>query len=109
MRYAQRTYWNEESWISFLRRQVIVHSILYYEMDNPVISDSEYDRLCRELVKECRMHQEAAHDAEYHYCMYDFDGTTGFDIYGRLEPHDKAHLTHLAGNVRRLYRKDVEK
>lgn len=109
MRYSSPTYWNEESWIGFLRRQVIVHSILYYEMDSPVISDKEYDRLCAELVEQCREHPQASTLADYYYCMYDFDGTTGFDLYDRLEPHDRAHLTHLAWNVSKLYKKEGRK
>lgn len=27
----------------------LMHSYLYYEMDEPIISDIEYDELCREL------------------------------------------------------------
>lgn len=28
--------------------------------------------------------------------MYDFDGTTGFDLYDRLNEHDKEYLMNIA-------------
>lgn len=99
-------YWNMESKISSLRRQVIVHSILYYEMDSPVISDERFDTLGRKLVEMCNKHQEAAAHADYFYCMHDFDGNTGFDICSRLEEHDRRYLTHIAEQVLMLHRKE---
>lgn len=97
-------YWNMESKISFLRRQVIVHSILYYEMDSPVISDERFDRLAKKLVEACEGNQEAAANADYFYCMHDFDGNTGFDICSRLEDHDRRYLEGIARSILRLYK-----
>lgn len=33
------------------RQQMLVHSILYYEFDSPIISDKKYDVWARELVQ----------------------------------------------------------
>ena len=33
---------------------------------------------------------------QYGYVMYDFDGTTGFDLYSRLNEKDKRYLMQLA-------------
>lgn len=41
----------EEKRISELRRQIEYHNYRYYVLDNPEISDSEYDDLFRELVE----------------------------------------------------------
>ena len=30
-------------------RQFLVHSYLYYKLDESIISDTEYDRICMEL------------------------------------------------------------
>ncbi|MFO7666913.1 MAG: NAD-dependent DNA ligase LigA [Desulfobacterales bacterium] len=37
--------------IENLRKELHRHNYLYYAMDNPEISDSEYDRMMRELIK----------------------------------------------------------
>tara|TARA_B110000090_G_scaffold215_1_gene198 strand:- start:295 stop:585 length:291 start_codon:yes stop_codon:yes gene_type:complete len=40
----------------------LIHSYLYYEKDNPIVSDEEYDRICKMLyesydtVKHCHKH-----------------------------------------------------
>lgn len=96
--------WNTESRISLLRRWILVHSILYYEMDESVVSDEEYDSKCRELVRLCREDMEASDRADYHYCMHDFDASTGFDLYSRLEEHDRRHLEGLARSILKSYK-----
>lgn len=37
--------------IDFLQRYIIVHSYIYYELNNNVISDKDYDAKSKELVK----------------------------------------------------------
>jgi hypothetical protein len=36
---------------------------------------------------------------QYGYCFYDFDGTTGFDLWNRLTEHDKKHIKMIAEMV----------
>lgn len=49
--------------IEYLRRFLAENARLYYEMDNPVIEDEEYDRLNRELEELEREHPEFASDS----------------------------------------------
>ncbi|MFA5097918.1 MAG: NAD-dependent DNA ligase LigA [Candidatus Margulisiibacteriota bacterium] len=44
--------------IKELRRQIEEHNRLYYELDNPRISDREYDLLIRELIELERQHPD---------------------------------------------------
>ena len=37
--------------INFLQRKVILHSYIYYELNDNAISDKDYDALCKELVR----------------------------------------------------------
>ena len=86
--------WDKITCINFLQRKIIINSIAYYELDQPYLTDKEYDELCRQLVS---LHQDVDISAtQYGYCMADFDGSTGFDLYDRLNDHDKSYLTHLA-------------
>lgn len=96
-------YWPDSAKISYLQRRVIIYSIMYYELDNSCISDKEYDKISNQLVKlQNRGKNGPLKESQYYYCMYDFDGTTGFDIYSKLTDKDREYLTHLARVILRL-------
>lgn len=98
-------YWSDSTKISYLQRRIIVHSILYYEMDSSVINDKQFDVLCQQLVQ---MQKEADfaefRKSTYYYVMHDFDGSTGFYLYGRLTKYDKEYLSQIAGSVSRSFK-----
>lgn len=62
------------------RRQILVHSVLYYALDAPVISDHEFDQWCRELVKLQATYPDQAAHAPHAAAFADFTGSTGFDL-----------------------------
>ena len=89
--------WDKITCINFLQRKIILNAIAYYELDSPKLSDREYDELSRqlaELQKDIDIQQ-----TQYGYVMYDFDGTTGFDLYHRLNLSDKKYLMNIALNI----------
>lgn len=93
-------YWSERTKISYLQRRIIVHSILYYIFDYPIISDSVYDDLSHQLVEmQSKANFEELSKTTYFYCMNDFDGSTGFDLYSRLSDYDKEFLFKVAEMV----------
>lgn len=98
-------YWSDNVKISYLQRRVIVYSIMYYELDQSVVSDKKYDAISKQLVS---MMQETSEKelekTDYWYCMYDFDGSTGFDLYDRLNKKDKKYLKELAQRIIKLHR-----
>ena len=89
--------WDKITCINFLQRKIILNAIAYYELDSPKLSDKEYDELSKQLVelqKDIDIQQ-----TQYGYVMYDFDGTTGFDLYSRLNEVDKRYLMQIARHV----------
>ena len=89
--------WDKITCINFLQRKIILNAIAYYELDSPKLSDREYDELSKQLVglqKDIDIQQ-----TQYGYVMYDFDGTTGFDLYSRLNESDKRYLMQIARHV----------
>lgn len=86
--------WDKIICVNFLQRKIIVNSIAYYELDNPVLSDKQYDELCRQLVSLQKTVDIS--NTQYGYCFQDFDGSTGFDLYGRLNEYDRTYLKHIA-------------
>ena len=89
--------WDKITCINFLQRKIILNAMAYYELDSPKLSDREYDELSKQLVglqKDIDIQQ-----TQYGYVMYDFDGTTGFDLYSRLNEADKRYLMQIARHV----------
>jgi hypothetical protein len=70
-----------EERIHHLRRLVLLHSILYYRFDNPIISDGQFDSWARELAKKQKDNPEASERVHYHKEAFrDFEGETGFHL-----------------------------
>lgn len=62
------------------RRQMLVHSYLYYQLGTSIIDDFTFDRWARELVKLQADFPDIAATVEYHKDFIDFDGSSGFDL-----------------------------
>lgn len=91
--------------IEFVQRYILVHSMLYYEMNTSVISDKKFDKVCRLLVnKQEKLSEERLNSTQYGYVFYDFDGSTGFDLVSRLKKSDRKRIEEIATYVLRLYR-----
>lgn len=89
--------WDKITCIDFLQRKIILNCIAYYELNTNKLSDKEYDDLSRQLVNmQGDPNIDIMNDTQYGYCMYDFDGSTGFDLYHRLNKHDKEYLMSIA-------------
>lgn len=76
------------------RRQILVHSCIYYRFNQNIISDHTYDKWSKELSQLQRMHPEAANRCVYSEYFKDFDGSSGFDL-----PY---HLPEIVRNALRL-------
>ena len=95
--------WDDSTKISFLQRVVLIHSILYYELNTTVISDSEFDLLSKQLLHlQSKAKEEELEKSQYYYVFYDFDGNTGFDLWYRLKDSDKEYLLSISKQVKRL-------
>ncbi|WP_413063073.1 DNA ligase LigA-related protein [Siminovitchia sp. 179-K 8D1 HS] len=72
------------------RRQIIVHSYIYYYLNNSVISDHIYDRWCNELVELQEKYPDIASECEFAEEFKGFTGETGFDLYMGSWVHEVA-------------------
>ena len=88
-------YWDKVSIIDFLQRRIIINSIAYYELDTPLWEDKEFDREAKQLEKLMNKYSKEAKQSMYWYCMHDFTAATGFDLYTRLNNHDKKYLMNI--------------
>lgn len=100
-------YWSIKTIINYIQRRIIIYSIMYYELNKSVITDKQYDALSQQLIEFMNStKKEVLEQTEYWYCMYDFDGNTGFDIPNRLNKSDREYLTKLALHILKLYRSE---
>lgn len=94
-------YWDDVTKISCLQRRIIVYSIMYYELSESCITDAEYDAISKQLVHlQSSVDRAEFEKSQYYYAMYDFDGSTGFDIPSRLTKRDREYLTKIAHMVK---------
>lgn len=62
------------------RLQLVVHSYLYYVMNENIVSDSQWSKWAQELVKLQADHPNIARQVIYWKEFEGFDGSTGFDL-----------------------------
>lgn len=94
--------------LDLLARWLIVHSIIYYELDTSIVSDAKWDSNAKqylEMSKGCS--EEELTNTRWYYIMHDFDGSTGFYFYKRLNKKDKRllkkNIEMLMGQVKGGY------
>ena len=73
--------------INYLQRFIIVNSYLYYMLDDSIITDKQFDEAAKHLVELQKNYDISK--TQYGYVFYDFDGTTGFDLWERLTAVDQ--------------------
>ena len=93
--------------INFLQKWVLINSLLYYEGDKTMVSDSEYDSTSKKLVKLMGLSKLSLEDTRFGYVFYDFDGHTGFDLFYRLTEEDKKYINNYSGLCIESYQKRV--
>lgn len=93
------TYWKKETVISYIQRQILVYSYMYYELNESCLNDPEYDKVSKKLVEMQNASPEVVENTQYYYCMYDYDGSTGFDLFYRLNKEDQERIKRIAYSV----------
>ena len=96
-------YFDIKTKIEYIERRIIIYSIQYYELNQSVISDKDYDKLSKYLCHLINQNQEVFKSTEYYYYLYDFEPSTGFYIYDRLNKKDKNKLRNIAEYILMLY------
>lgn len=62
------------------RYQILVHSLIYYELDMNLIPDSTWSEWALELVALQNAHPDVAAEVIFADAFKDFDGSTGFNL-----------------------------
>lgn len=62
------------------RRQILVHSIIYYQMNESIVSDAQWSKWAMELVDLQVQYPDIADRCVYSEAFTNFDGSSGFDL-----------------------------
>ena len=62
------------------RRQILVHSVIYYQMDDNLIADSTWSKWAVELDRLQKQYPEIASKVPYAEAFKDFDPSSGFNL-----------------------------
>lgn len=92
-------YWDYKTKMQLLERWILIHSIIYYELDSNVVSDEMFDKNCVQLVKLIKSFPKEFEKTKYHKVFKSFDGSTGFDLYSKLSREDQKYLRTNAEQV----------
>ena len=89
-------YWEEKTKIELLQKWIIIHSIIYYQLDEMVAPDWLFDENCKQLTKFIIAHPEAFISSKYYKYFKNWNGSTGFDLFSKLEPDHQSDFKILA-------------
>jgi NAD-dependent DNA ligase len=62
------------------QRQIILHSVLYYQFDTNKVSDATWNRWAKELVQLQEDYPSLTEQSGFYMTMKDFDASTGFHL-----------------------------
>lgn len=92
-------YWTNATKIQMLQQWILVHSILYYEFAESIVSDMTYDKNAAQLVKLMDKHPKSANKSRYAYVFEGYEGSTGFDLPNKLKKKHREHLKKIAKSL----------
>ena len=100
MNFSSRPFTDKEK-IQLLQRSILVNSYAYYELNENILSDYQYDMNTRQLLALRKTNPEAYRKSRYFKYFNDFESGTGFDLTDRLRANHKlyqnvARDAHLA-------------
>jgi hypothetical protein len=82
--------------IQLLQRSILVNSFAYYELDENILSDFQYDDNAKQLAELRRQYPDEFDKSAYNAYFYDYSAeddkthyTSGFDLLSRVKTSDK--------------------
>jgi hypothetical protein len=80
--------------IQLLQRSILVNSFAYYELNNNILTDFQYDANARQLEELAKQYPKEFMQSRYYDYFYDFydtdeHATSGFDLLERVRKNDK--------------------
>ena len=71
--------------IELLQRSILVNAYAYYEMDQNILSDRQYDMNALQLEALMNEHPDIFKKSRYYKYFSDFESGTGFDLVSKVQ------------------------
>ena len=89
--------------IKQLRLELLVHSVIYYELNDNIITDAEWSKRAMELVSISAKYPEIAENTPLAEMYKGFDGSTGFDLAAKADDAARGKAKYLLMNRRKKH------
>lgn len=89
------------------RRQILIHSYLYYEMDETIWTDARWYEVADELVILSKAFPEVAEKCVFADDFKDFERSTGFDLF--KNPKTRKYAEQQAKYLLRIHEQEVKR
>lgn len=86
------------------QRQILVHSFLYYQLNENIIDDYTFDKWANELASLMKQHENQFKESAYCEVYKDFDGSSGFSL-----PFSNPEIQSVGYRLLRFYRERLSK
>lgn len=77
--------------IQLLQRSILVNSYAYYELNENILSDHQYDMNTRQLLQLKRDNPEVYKQSRYYDYFDNFESGTGFDLSSRIKKDQRLY------------------
>lgn len=95
-----KTKLSTQEYIDFLQRFILVHSYIYYELNNNVITDKFYDEKSKDLVRYKNEYPDLWRKSMYYKQFKDdYNGATGFTLFYDLDKSEQDKIRRIALSV----------
>lgn len=87
--------------IQLLQRSILVNSFAYYEMNENIATDFQYDDNAKQLAELKKEYPEEFKRSRYYDYFHDYGGeddmhyTSGFDLLRKIEKQDRELYRHI--------------
>lgn len=79
--------------IQLLQRSILVNSYAYYELNENILTDYQYDANTRQLLQLKQSNPEAFKKSRYKRYFDNFESGTGFDLTSRIKKNRNLWLS----------------
>lgn len=100
---------NDKEKIQLLQRSILVNSYAYYDLNQNILSDYQYDMNTRQLLELKESNPEAYQKSRYHKYFDNFESGTGFDLMYRVRGGNKKLFRNIARDAHLALRLKEEK